>query len=248
MKDFTIGIAGLASYATADIFKRIVDAFPAEKEWDRPRVIIDNDCRIPSRVRAILYGENIEEVVSGMTSQIHYLIAGGADKVIVGCNTAHYFLPSVCERLGSKESDRILNLIANTGKYILDKYGEIEIGLIASEGVLDTRIYHNTMEEKGIRVYSPDKNKYTVIREMIESVKQDKINAEIISKFSALLEEFSQKYIVLGCTELPVLYDVALNEGYNFNKVILDPVAVVIDSIKEEWMSLPDVKDFSQIF
>lgn len=245
MKDFTIGIAGLASYATVDIFKRIVDAFPAEKEWERPRVIVDNDCRIPSRVRAILYGENIEEIVSGMTSQIHYLIDGGADKIIVGCNTAHYFLPSVCEHLNPKESDRILNIITNLGTYILEKYGEIEIGLVASEGVLDTKIYHKNYEKKGISVYSPDKDKYILIREMIESVKQCKINAEIIRKFLNLIEEFPQQHIVLGCTELPVLYDVATNEGYSFDKIILDPVTIAIDALKTEWMSLSDVKNFS---
>ena len=54
----TIGIlGGMGSYATVDLFRRLVDAFPAEKEWDRPRIIIDNNCTMPSRVRAILYNE-----------------------------------------------------------------------------------------------------------------------------------------------------------------------------------------------
>ena len=68
-----IGIVGLASQATSHFFKRIVDAFPGEKDWDRPQVIINNDCIIPSRVRAILYGENddrikreLEECVRGI--------------------------------------------------------------------------------------------------------------------------------------------------------------------------------------
>ena len=39
----TIGIVGgMGSYATLDFFRRILDAFPAEKEWDRPRIVIDN--------------------------------------------------------------------------------------------------------------------------------------------------------------------------------------------------------------
>ena len=38
----TIGIVGgMGSYATLDFFRRILDAFPAEKEWDRPR-----SCRV----------------------------------------------------------------------------------------------------------------------------------------------------------------------------------------------------------
>lgn len=36
-----IGIlGGMGSLATVDSFKRIVNAYPAEKEWDRPRIII----------------------------------------------------------------------------------------------------------------------------------------------------------------------------------------------------------------
>lgn len=53
-----IGIlGGMGSYATVEIFRRVIDAFPAEKEWDRPRILIDNNCIMPSRVRAILYEE-----------------------------------------------------------------------------------------------------------------------------------------------------------------------------------------------
>lgn len=58
MEDYVIGIiGGMGSYATIDFFRRLVDAFPAEKEWERPRIIVDNYCTMPSRVRAILYNE-----------------------------------------------------------------------------------------------------------------------------------------------------------------------------------------------
>ena len=62
--EYTIGIlGGMGSYATLHFFSRILDAFPAEKEWERPRVIIDNRCTMPSRVRAYLYGERKQELV-----------------------------------------------------------------------------------------------------------------------------------------------------------------------------------------
>ena len=67
MKDYVVGIVGgMGSYATVDFFKRLVDAFPVEKEWDRPRIIIDNKCTMPSRVRALLYGEKREELEAGV--------------------------------------------------------------------------------------------------------------------------------------------------------------------------------------
>ena len=67
----TIGIiGGMGSYATQDFFRRLLDAFPSEKEWDRPRIVIDNRCTMPSRVRAILYGEQPEKIVEELTNAV----------------------------------------------------------------------------------------------------------------------------------------------------------------------------------
>ena len=81
----TIGIlGGMGSYATCGIFRRLLDAFPAEKEWERPRILIDNNCTMPSRVRAILYGENEERLIREMSESVDSLIRAGADKIIIG--------------------------------------------------------------------------------------------------------------------------------------------------------------------
>ena len=38
-----IGImGGFGSYATLNFFEQVLDSFPAEKEWERPRILIDN--------------------------------------------------------------------------------------------------------------------------------------------------------------------------------------------------------------
>lgn len=59
----TIGIVGgMGSYATLDFFRRLLNAFPAEREWDRPRIVIDNRCTMPSRVHAILYNEQPQKI------------------------------------------------------------------------------------------------------------------------------------------------------------------------------------------
>ncbi|MCR4636251.1 MAG: aspartate/glutamate racemase family protein [Butyrivibrio sp.] len=246
MKKYTIGIAGLASYATIDLMRRIVNAFPAEKEWDRPHIIVDNNCLIPSRVRAILYGENTELVISGMARQISYLMEGKADRIIVDCNTAHYFLPEVCKRVDGSEK-KIINIINNLADYIYDNYGAVNVGMLASEGVIETKIYDNTMKNHNIIVHSLEKMRYADIRRMIEAVKQSKIDQKILEEFKEMIMSFPYDYIVLGCTELPVLYDKVIESGFAFNKVILDPLDVVIAFLKREYQELPDVSEFSML-
>ena len=53
----------MGSFATCDLFRRLIEAFPAEKEWDRPRIVIDNNCTMPSWVRAIIYKEERPKLV-----------------------------------------------------------------------------------------------------------------------------------------------------------------------------------------
>ena len=45
MKDLVIGVlGGMGTYATINLFKQYAKIFPAEKEWERPR-IIDAQCQ-----------------------------------------------------------------------------------------------------------------------------------------------------------------------------------------------------------
>ena len=72
---FVIGVlGGMGTYATIHLFQQYAEIFPANKEWDRPRIIIDNNCTMPSRVRAFLYNENADLLVKQMTDSIYNLI------------------------------------------------------------------------------------------------------------------------------------------------------------------------------
>ena len=78
MKDLVIGVlGGMGTYATINLFKQYAEVFPAEKEWERPRIIIDNRCTMPSRVRAFLYHENVEKLVDEMADSIDGLLKNG---------------------------------------------------------------------------------------------------------------------------------------------------------------------------
>ena len=71
MKDLVICVlGGMGTYATINLFKQYAEVFPAEKEWERPRIVIDNRCTMPSRVRAFLYHENVDKLLDEMTDSI----------------------------------------------------------------------------------------------------------------------------------------------------------------------------------
>lgn len=113
MNEFTIGVlGGMGTYATINMFKQYADVFKAEKEWERPRIIIDNRCTMPSRVRAFLYKENVDELISEMFESMQYLMDAGATRIILACNTSHLFLPQIYDKIPQLK-DRVVNIIDN---------------------------------------------------------------------------------------------------------------------------------------
>ena len=226
----TIGIVGgMGSYATVDFFRRIVDAFPATKEWDRPRILIDNYCTMPSRVRAILYNERREELIEDLSNSVKNLIDAGAERIIFACNTSHVFIPEVTERIpGSR--DRIIHIIDACARELqeLPTMGGGYL-LLATEGTIETGIYEDIFRNYELNLKAPGREDYEKLRYFIEAVKQNNIDDNVIEVFCKFVESFAEESIILGCTELPILYRECLRSHYTFSKRIYDPLQSAIN-------------------
>lgn len=226
-------VGGMGSYATVDFFRRMVDAFPARYEWDRPRILIDNYCTMPSRVRAILYGERRGELVEQLASSTRNLIDAGATHIFYACNTSHVFMDEVRNLV--PDSDRYLvSMIDLLAKDVRDA-GAKEVYLLASEGTIATGIYQDVFERYGVTVVPADDSQQQVLREFIEVVKQNKLNATEADRFVGFLEELEAQNIILGCTELPVLYGAATRAAKD--KGIFDPMESAIQFAVREFAS-----------
>lgn len=228
--EFVIGVlGGMGTYATINLFKQYAMVFQAEKEWDRPRIIIDNRCTMPSRVRAFLYNENVDELIDEMSDSMQNLVNGGCSKIILACNTSHLFLPSIYEKVPFLE-DKVVDIIKNCVHII--KQNNIEtIHLLGSEGTIESKVYQSLLNENGIKCTVPMNEEYGVLRECIEAVKQNKYTEDIGRKFCNLVN--GHESVILGCTELPILYD-KYNENINCEN-IYDPLFLALQQLKKEF-------------
>ena len=224
----TIGIVGgMGSYATLDFFRRILDAFPAEKEWDRPRIIIDNRCTMPSRVRAILYQEETDTIVNELAGAARGLLACGADHLIFACNTSHVFVPDVFRRVPEAEG-KTIHIIDTLARRFRER-GIQSAYLIASEGTLQSNVYQQSFDRYGIRLDAPGSSDWALLREFIEAVKQNQAGPDEKERFRRFCMEIPFENVILGCTEFPVLLPACELET---GKVLWDPLDSAIDHIK----------------
>ncbi len=227
-----IGIlGGMGSFATLHFFESLLKAFPAEKEWDRPRILIDNRCTMPSRVLAVLEGVKYDQLVCELSDSVRSLLDAGATKLILACNTSHCFLNEIYRNVPEAQG-KIVSIIDACCAEVA-KTGTTSVSLIASEGTIQSGVFEKGLAPYGIAVHSPVNEQYYMQRELIEAVKQDCITDEVIGKFVSLIKSFSSKVLILGCTEFPVLYS-RIPAGALNDIQIIDPLECAIHVLQED--------------
>lgn len=231
MSDFVIGVlGGMGTQATIHLFQQYALIFPAEKEWDRPRIIIDNRCTMPSRVRAFLYNEKVEQLVEQMSDSMKHLQNAGCDRIILDCNTSHLFLPQIYEKYPELEP-----LVVHIIDHCVDKIaseGIPEVYVLGTEGTIESRVYQIALEKKGVNAIVPSRDDYHKLRECIEAVKQNCFSDEVMNTFSDLVNRYD--YCVLGCTELPILYEKYRTQVHC--KKVFDPLYMALEYIHDEFI------------
>jgi len=221
-------LGGMGTYATIHLFHQYSDIFEAEKEWERPRIIIDNRCTMPSRVRAFLYGENKDVLIEEMTDSLSNLIKAGCTRIVLACNTSHLFLPEIYQQIPILKT-YISNIIQNCVETIAADHRS-SVFLLASEGTIESQVYQKTMKKKNIICMVPEPEEYHLLRDCIEAVKQNKYTDNTKKTFLSLINRYDS--CILGCTELPILYEKYKHEVHCLS--IYDPIKITLLKIKED--------------
>lgn len=224
-------LGGMGSYATLHFFGELLNAFPAAKEWDRPRILIDNRCTMPSRVLAVLEGKQRAQLVEELSDSLHSLLNAGATKIILACNTSHCFLPDIYQNVPDAQG-KIISIIDACCREIAAA-GEKEVALIASEGTIRSGVFEKALANYGVTIRVPENEQYLMQRELIEAVKQDHITPDVVRRFIQLVCSFSANALILGCTEFPVLYSHVPADIFNHLR-IYDPLMSAIRVLQKE--------------
>jgi len=197
----TIGImGGMGPMATVDLMQKVIVATNAIKDQEHIHTVIDNNTNIPDRSECI-FGQGPSPVPE-MIKSAERLSAMGADVIIIGCNTAHYFLPEVEKKVNIP----FINMIEETAKFCANE-GYHTLGLLASAGTCASGIYKKEFEKLGMVLLHPEEAEQEVIHQMIyDGVKATNYTYDAAPAQSVLhtMEQRGVEAFILGCTEVPV--------------------------------------------
>lgn len=208
----TLGIlGGMGPLATVKLFEMIVMMTKANSDQDHIRILIDNNTSIPDRTNYLLKGVG-EDPRLQLIKSATGLESLGADYLVMPCNTAHSFYDDVVKEINIP----FINMIEETAKYIKANYPDAnKIGLLATEGTVDARVYHKVFDEYGIEVLSPSKENQVHITDLIYNIKKDS-KIENLDGFYGAMDELRDQgveYFIAGCTEISVAIDLYKLEG-----------------------------------
>ncbi len=205
MSKKVIGIlGGMGPLATADLFQKITLHTAAACDQEHPRVCIDSNTNIADRTAALLHGG--ADPVPEMVKSAKRLESIGADFLIMPCNTAHNYY----EQVSAAVNIPVLHMIALT-RDALRARGIRCVGLLATDGTVQTGIYQRTFADSGVELLTPESadDQAAVMDLIYNGVKAGDLSHDIAA-FRAACEHLltrGAEVLVLGCTELPVAFE-----------------------------------------
>ncbi|MBI2464898.1 amino acid racemase [Candidatus Shapirobacteria bacterium] len=203
----TIGvIGGMGPEATVDFFRWVVHLTTARSDIDHPHLLIDNNPQIPSRIKAILdHGPSPLPVMLRMAQK---LVLSGAKIIVIPCNTASYFIPSLQKKINVP----ILNIIEETVFWINNHYPNIKkVGIMATIPTLKTGLYQQELIKFKIEPIVPTLN---IVRKLIMSATHGRRGIKSgyhstprrkLIKSLKYYRQLGAEAIILGCTEIPLV-------------------------------------------
>jgi aspartate racemase len=197
-------IGGMGPEATVDLMRRVLAATPAEDDADHIRMIVDNNSKVPSRLKALVErtGEDPTPVLEGMARGLQ---RAGADFLVIPCNTAHYFLPAIQAAVTCPVADMIGLSIERIRR---DLAADARIGLLASPAVKLTGLFEHRCRAAGIDVLWPEGEHDVAVLATIMAVKASGVSAAQMQAYRGAarsLVERGARLLVIACTELSVV-------------------------------------------
>lgn len=194
-------LGGLGPMSTFRFCELLTAHTRATCDADHIDMIVSSRATTPDRTDFIL-GRSQKDPLPVMLEELRRLENAGADLIVIPCNTAHYFYHGL-----QRESQvPMLNIIEETVSFL--KKGNVSrIGLLATEGTVQSGAYAEACQRMGIECLTPTEEEQGIISDIIyQSVKRNQpADMKAFARVAKNLQSRGCEKLVLGCTELSLL-------------------------------------------
>jgi aspartate racemase len=198
-------LGGMGPEATVDFMAKVIAMTDAGRDQDHVRMLVDHNPHVPNRQDAILGdGEDPGPVLAAMAAGLE---AGGADFLVIPCNTAYVFEDAI---LAATRIPLISIIGVSIAAAQESAPGAERIGLLATDGCLRSGIYQAGLEEAGLTGVQPTAEELAELMSLIKAIKGGKHSEDTAGRMAELAEALASRgagAIIAGCTEIPLVLD-----------------------------------------
>ena len=210
-------IGGLGPMATVCLMKYLNDDI---------NMFIVNDPTTPDRTKYILDNNN-DDPTNNILRMVKKLENEKVDIITMPCNTASYFY----DRIKQSIDCEFISIVSETSRYIND-LGAKKVGLLATDGTINSNIYKDALSNYDIELIIPSKdNQQHVMRIIYDEIKANKeVSIEELKLVIKELKEIGAQRIILGCTELSIIYE----KGLLDDEILVDSIEVLSNVLNKK--------------
>jgi aspartate racemase len=198
-----IGIlGGMGPLATVDLMEKIIEETIASRDQDHVPVVAWNVPQIPDRQQAL--AATGPSPLPAMLEGITQLNAVGATRIVIACNTAHFWF----DALSAASTAPIIH-IADATLDVLTQSASHDgpVGLIATRGTLEAGLYQARFEAHGMRtLINTDDEMDTLFTPGCYAIKRGEfdVGGRLLEAAAQRLVDRGATKLVLACTEVPI--------------------------------------------
>lgn len=201
-------LGGMGPYATIMFQKNILDLTNANKDWDHIHTVTDSNTHIPSRSRAILYGET--SPLEGMIESCKKLETYPVDVIYLPCNSACYWI----DRVQMAIKIPIVDVVSAATEYMFGNYKVHKVTSLGGMVPYLTDLYKNSVEPFGAKYIRISEGLQKKVVDVIEAIKKSGSSKEFRESFLVILQEAinetSADAVILACTEFAEFNDIKI--------------------------------------
>ncbi|MBI2641605.1 aspartate/glutamate racemase family protein [Candidatus Roizmanbacteria bacterium] len=195
------GMGPQASVAMYDLLIRLAsEEFGARDADEFPEILVDS-IPVPDFIGGRIHKRAL---VTMIKQRMNKLSIFNPMCFSFACNTVHLFIEDF-------ENDSEIPIISMIDEvvFLIKKKKRLKVGLLASPLTLQSRLYQSKFERENIEVFVPDNSQTKIVDAIIRNVIGGQRSTDdalrLISISDSLLDRGAQS-IVLGCTELPLIF------------------------------------------
>jgi aspartate racemase len=187
--------------ATVDFMAKVIAFTDAGRDQDHVRMLVDHNPHVPNRQDAILGdGEDPGPALAAMAARLE---AGGAEFLVMPCNTAYVFQDAILDAVRIP----LISIITESVRSAAAG-GANAIGLLATDGCIRAGVYQRGIESVGLSAVLPSADELDEAMSLIKKIKAGDLRPETGANMARLAAELVSRgadAIIAGCTEIPLV-------------------------------------------